>query len=96
MSALNLKDILNQQIKIIEDESNIRLPGNTYQGLKDTYDLCHEIGIATKHSTHDSIFYIMEDSKGFKCIKFYNDSTDYRTAYFESSGVAYSMALCAL
>lgn len=94
MSALNLKDIVKQQIILFEEYTVPALLA--YTRLKEIYDIAYDIGMATKHSTHDSIFYIMKDSIGFKVIKFYNDSSDYRTAYFESPGVAYSMALCAL
>lgn len=63
--------------------------------LKKAYD--KQVGLtATKHHTHDSTFYICRDLfLGYRTVKFFNDSTDYRIgAYHPSPSEAYSDALC--
>lgn len=62
--------------------------------LKEYYDRLLGIN-CTRHYTYDSTFYICDDGAlGFRAIKFYNDSTDYRIgAYQPGAAEAYTDAL---
>lgn len=70
----------------------------TFKGLKESYELFHILGICTKHTTHDSTFYIIKEGDSNYCvIKFYDGDVDYRSiSGFDSLAIAYSMALCAI
>lgn len=65
----------------------------TYTQLLQHYELWARLNLVQKHHTFDSTFYIIKEDKGFKTVKFYNDSSDYRTSgYVETLSEAYNEA----
>lgn len=90
-----LKETAAKQLALAEQ---LYGPDTNYTRLKDCYELFHKVNMCTKHTTHDSTFFIIDAGfSGFKVIKFYDGGVDYRNiGSFESLAEAYSMAICAL
>ncbi len=69
----------------------------TYTQLLQHFNLWAQLGLAQKHSTHDSIFFIRKEDQGFKPVKFYNNGIDYREgSYSEGLAEAYNEAVLLL
>ena len=64
-----------------------------YTQLLQHYELWAKLNLAQKHSTHDSLFFIVKEDQGFKTVKFYNESNDFRTSgHLETLAEAYNEA----
>lgn len=92
MNAAKLNKIIETQLDLAKQLYSAE---NQAIKLKESYELLTNI-ICTKHTTYDSVFFISDDGAlGFRAIKFYNDSSDYRVgSYHPSAAEAYSEALC--
>lgn len=66
-----------------------------YLRLLKAYTMWASVNLCQKHYTHDSVFFIVDEgSIGFKTIKFYIDSNDYRVSgHVETLGEAYNEAI---
>ncbi len=85
-----LRHVTQKQLELAE-----RLYGDhtLYDRLFKAYSMWNAAGLCQKHSTHDSVFFIIDEGIGFKTIKFYNDSKDYRVSgYLETLAEAYNEA----
>lgn len=64
-----------------------------YRRLLKGYTMWYKMGLVQKHHTHDSVFFIVNEGSGFKTVKFYNDSEDYRVSgYTQTLAEAYNEA----
>lgn len=89
-----LQAIVERQIYLAKE---LHTGANLTAQLKANYERVLS-DTCTKHSTHDSTFYIQDcGAFGFRAIKFYNNTTDYRVGGFHNSmSEAYSDAICYL
>lgn len=73
----------------------LQAPKRNYRQLYNSYLWGYQQRLCTKHSTHDSIFFIMNlGLLGFQVVKFYNDCVDYRMGGYNSSlAEAYNEAI---
>ena len=66
---------------------------NTYTQLLEFLKQASGNGTIQKHYTHDSVFFIIQENQGFKTVKFYNDSADFRiSGFMETLSDAYNEA----
>jgi hypothetical protein len=66
-----------------------------YLRLFKAYNAWAAVNLCQKHSTHDSIFFIVDEGAfGFKTVKFYLDGEDYRVGGYNASlAEAYNEAI---
>jgi hypothetical protein len=58
------------------------------------YLFCAQTGLIQKHYTDTSVFFIIEEIRGFKTVTFHNDGMDIRVSgYSPSLAEAYTTAL---
>jgi hypothetical protein len=65
-----------------------------YKRLLLFYNKRSAVNLCQKHSTHDSVFFIVKEEFGYKIFKFYLDSEDYRVGSInETLSDAYNEAV---
>jgi hypothetical protein len=63
-------------------------PKTNWFNLLSQYERWYAWGLCTKHHTHDSVFFIVDEGDGkYKAYKFYNGGEDYRVGG-EQQGLA--------
>lgn len=88
MSAL--KHVTQRQLELAEA---LYGDATTYARLLKAYTMWAFLNLCQKHYTHDSVFFIINEGIGFKAVKFYNDSNDYRVSgHVETLSDAYNEA----
>lgn len=87
-----MKHVLAKQLELAE---SLFGDSTKYARLLNRYETMYKVNLCTKHTTHDSVFYIIDEGKaGFKAIKFYNDTQDFRVGGFNASQAeAYNEAI---
>ncbi len=76
MFALKMKDVAEKQLSLAKELFGSK---NTYNKLLAQYEKLYTVGLVTKHSTHDSVFFIGFEGMGFKATKFYEGGVDIRS-----------------